>query len=201
MKHQIIVIHGGDTFNSYEEYLAYLKAKKVDWKGMGIKRWKETLFQKLGGRFEVIAPRMPNSQNAKYLEWKIWFRKLIPFFNQEVVLLGHSLGGIFLAKYLAENKFPKKIQGVFLVATPFDVRNSDYSLADFNLPKSLTKLAKQGKQIYIYHSQDDPVVPFADLGKYQKQLPDATAQIFTNRQHFNQEKFPEVVKDIKNLFK
>ncbi|MEK7478070.1 MAG: alpha/beta hydrolase [Patescibacteria group bacterium] len=200
MKQQIIVIHGGDTFDSAKKYLAYLKEKKVDWEQMKAKKWKEDLSQKLGRNFEVIAPKMPNSNNSKYLEWKIWFEKLIPFFHKEVILLGHSLGGIFLAKYLSANKFSKKIRGVFLVAPPFDAKNSDYSLADFTLPKKLTKLAKQGGQIFLYHSQDDPVVSFVDLAKYQKQLPSAKVRIFTNRQHFNQDKFPEIVRDIKNLF-
>lgn len=200
MKHQIIVIHGGDTFDTYKEYLAYLKAKKIDWEGMKTKKWKETLFQKLGKSFEVVTPKMPNFQNAKYLEWEIWFKKLTPFFAKEVVLLGHSLGGIFLTKYLSENKFPKKIRGVFLIAAPFEDKGSDYSLVDFILPKNLTKLTKQCNQIFLYHSQDDPVVPFAHLEKYKTLLSKAKIKIFTNRQHFNQNKFPEIVRDIKNLY-
>ena len=106
MKHQVIVIHGGDTYDTYKEYIANLKREKVDetalWK-LRVKRWKATLGKKLGKEFEVIAPSMPNSDNARYLEWEIWFKKFIPHMKKEVVLVGHSLGGIFLSKYFSVN--------------------------------------------------------------------------------------------------
>ncbi len=63
---------------------------------------------------------MPNKTNAQFEEWKIWFEKFIPFLNDGVILVGHSLGGVFLAKYLSENKFPKKIGGVFLVSAVYE---------------------------------------------------------------------------------
>src|SRR5690348_8942682 len=110
MKHQLIFLHGGDPYDTYEQFLASLKKQEIDLTRMKAKGWKEHLQAKLGPKFDVILPRMPNSMNAKYLEWKIWFEKLIPHMSKEVILGGHSLGGIFLAKYLSENKFPKKIK-------------------------------------------------------------------------------------------
>ena len=199
MKKQIVVIGGGDTFKTYKEYISYLKNIKFDFKKLKIKRWKETLDEKLGDNFEVLSMKMPNNANAKYNEWKIMFKKLLPFLKDNVILLGHSLGGIFLAKYLSENKFPKKIKATFLVSAPFDEEDRDYSLGDFKLPKNLDKLRQQGGKIFLYHSKNDPVVPFADSGKYKKALPGAKATIFKNRKHFDQTKFPELVKDIKSL--
>lgn len=200
MKKQIILIHGGDTFDTYQEYLTFLKNFKIDFKDNESERWKDSLKKKLGRDFEVIQPRMPNAINAKYLEWKIWFEKHIPFMEKRVVLVGHSLGGIFLVKYLSENKFPKKILGTFLVAAPFDDKDSDYTLADFKLPKDLSRLEKQGGELFFYQSQDDSVVPFKDFGKYKKALPSANFREFKNRDHFNQATFPELVRDIKNLY-
>ena len=105
MKKQVVVIHGADTFDTYEDSLKFLRNFEIDsleyFKG---KNWKTSLQERLGDEFEVISPRMPNTLNAKYLEWKIWFEKLVPLLNEEVILIGHSLGGTFLAKYLAENK-------------------------------------------------------------------------------------------------
>lgn len=98
-------------------------------------------------------------------------------------------------KYLSENIFPKKIKGVFLVASPYD-DSPDYSLSDFALPK---KLNLQTQHTMIYHSEDDDVVPVADLNKYGQSLPNATIKQFKDRRHFNQEEFPELVKDIKSL--
>lgn len=200
MKKQIIVIHGGDTFGTYEEYVAFLKNVAIDSLDyFGRKTWKETLPAKIGDQFEIIAPRMPNRTNAKYLEWKIWFEKLLPFLESEIILVGHSLGGIFLAKYLSENSVSKNIKGVFLVGAPYDDKDADYSLADFNLPNNLEKLQSQSGELFIFHSKDDPVVPFADFEKYKSALPGAHTMIFEDRGHFNQEEFPELVDEIQKI--
>ena len=201
MKKQVVVIHGGDTFSTYKEYISFLKNYKIDFGRLKKRGWKEGLSEKLGRGFEVLAPKMPNARNARYFEWKIWFRKFLPHIRNRVVLVGHSLGGIFLAKYLSENRFPKKIKGVFLVAAPHDDKDSDHSLADFVLPRNLKRLEKQSGRIFIYHSKDDPIVPFTDFKKYVKALARARAAAFKNRGHFAQEEFPEIVKDIKSLFK
>jgi uncharacterized protein len=203
MKNQIIFIHGGDTFETYDEYLAFLRDFEVDEEYFNShfdkKKWSSSLEEKLGDNFKVISLNMPNSINAKYLEWKIWFENFFPFFSEEVILIGTSLGGIFLTKYLSENNFPKKIKGTFIVAAPFDSTDSEYTLADFILPSNLDNIKKQGGKIYFYHSKDDPVVPFADLEKYRKQLPEANFIILEDRQHFNQEEFPEIIQAIKDL--
>lgn len=200
MKTQIVYIHGGDTHESYDEYIDYLKKyaiKNLDY--FKRKRWGNSLQEKLGNNFEVIAPEMPNKRNVKYKEWKIWFEKIFPFLNDEVVLVGSSLGGIFLTKYLSENIFPKKIKGLFVVAAPFGDSKPKHFLAGFNLPNNLKKIMKQTEKIYFYHSKDDPIVPFVEMKKYKKELANAKYIVFANRGHFSQEKFPEIVKDIKNL--
>ena len=201
MKKQVFIIHGGDTFKTYEEYLLFLKDWEIDFEKYkeNKKDWKINLQEELGDEFEVIAPKMPNKINAKYLEWKIWFEKFIPYITEGVILVGHSLGGSFLVKFLSENDMPKKIRGTFLVAPVYDEDSDDYSLADFKLPDNLSGFEKQGGQIFIYHSEDDPVVPFNNLGKFKEKLISAKTIIFKNKQHFGQEKLPEIVKDIKGL--
>lgn len=73
MKKQIIVIHGGDTFNTYGEYLSFLKNYRIDFERYksGKKDWKKTLGSRLGEEFDVILPEMLNKSNVKYSEWKI----------------------------------------------------------------------------------------------------------------------------------
>ncbi len=200
MKKQIIVIHGGDTFNNYDEWFEYLKTKKLDFERMKASQveWKALLQERLGDDYEVILPQMPNKQNSKYAEWKIWFETMTPFFDPTVIFIGHSLGGIFLAKYLSENNFSKKIIATILVAAPFD-KESDYSLGDFRLPPDLSNFERQGGEIFLYHSKDDPVVPYSDFEKYKKVLPAAVDRIFDNRGHFNQENLPEIIEDIRKI--
>lgn len=200
MKKQVVVIHGGDTFESYKEYISFLRDFVIDaidfFKGKG---WKDFLQEDLGDAYEVLTPKMPNKSNAKYEEWKIWFEKLVPFLRDNVILVGHSLGGIFIAKYLSENTFPVHTRATFLVAAPYDAVDTDYTLADFGLPASLATFSTQGGAIYIYHSKDDSIVPFVDLVKYKKQVPNAHCFELENRGHFGQEHFPELVAEIKKL--
>jgi len=199
MKKQILVIHGGETFNSYEDYVASLKGEVINLEYFKKRRWRKSLQQKLGQNFEVITPDMPNGWNAKYLEWKIWLEKIIPFLDNGVILVGHSLGGIFLAKYLSENNLPKKVRSLFLISAPFDEKDLDESLGDFILPQSLEGINKQAEEIFIYHSKDDPVVPFTDCLKFKNKLPNAEVVVFEDREHFNQEEFPELIEKIKKI--
>jgi len=199
MKRQVVVIHGGGVFDTYKEYIIFLKKYELDFKKLQLKGWKENLSRKLGNNFEVISPRMPNSMNARYKEWKIMFEKLFPFLKNNIILIGHSLGGIFLTKYLSENKFPKKIKATFLVAAPYDDKTIKDSLGDFKLPRSLNKLQKQGGKIFFYHSKDDSLVSLVDLEKYKKSLPKAEFVVFKNRGHFRQANFPEIIKAVRKL--
>lgn len=185
-------------FESYDEYFSYLQNYKIEsLEYFRRKGWKPFLEKGLGENHEVILPNMPCKENAKYAEWKIWFEKIIPFLEDDVVLIGHSLGGKFIAKYLSEETFSKKILATILVATPFNRSRREH--ADFILPNSLAMLEQQGGKLFLYHSTDDPVVDFSELAKYQVALPNAITRIFGDRQHFNQESFPELVSDIKSL--
>ena len=203
MKKQVVVIHGGDSFNSYKKYIYSLKSEKVDMNKYFAKRWKNELPKQLGKNFEIITPRMPNGENARYSEWKLWFEKFIPFIRDGVIFIGTSMGGAFLAKYLSENKFPKKIKATLFVSAPYfsgGMYYKDYETPkDWILSKSLSLIEKQGGKIFFYQNKDDYVVPFRDLKKYAKVLPSATRMIFKGRGHSFGEKFPEIVREIKNI--
>lgn len=196
MKQQVFIIHGGNAFNSYDDYLTDLKQKEVSLEMLKLSDWKSSLGAVLGEMFEVLIPRMPNPQNAKYFEWKIFFEKYIPLLDDGVILIGHSLGGIFLAKYLSEEIYPKKIRATLLVAAPFNTPHV-HPYVDFNLLNSLEGLAAQGGAVFFYHSKDDQVVPFSDFENYRVALPGAQFRTFEDRQHFNGEAFPEIAEDIR----
>lgn len=198
---QVLLIHGGDVFETYEESLNYLKNRKIDFEKHGLKKkyWEDKLADRLGAEYQIIRPEMPNKRNARYEEWKIWFEKFFPFLNDELILVGSSLGALFVAKYLAENTFPKKLKAVFLIAGPFGDNPPEFRLLDFSLPPGLEKLGQQAEKIFLYHSKNDDTVPFQSLSKYQQALPKATVRVFEDRGHFNIEELPELVEDIRNI--
>lgn len=195
MKKQVIVIHGGDSFDSYEKFIDSLKNWEVSLKSFLPRYdWKMSMQEKLGEDFQVLTPRMPNKQNAKYAEWKIWFERMLPFIQDEAILVGHSQGGLFLVKYLSENKFPKIIAKICLIAPP---HSETPEIGDFVLGGSPVGISDQCKNIHLFQSKDDPVVPFTEAERYQKDFPTAQLHIFEDRGHFLDEKFPELIEEIK----
>lgn len=198
MKKSVVVMHGGTTFDTYEEYWKYLESCELTLEKINRRDWKDDLIKNLPD-FEVIYPKMPNSKNARYDEWKLWFEKLFHLLTDGVVLVGHSLGGIFLAKYLSENNFPKRISQLHLVAAPYDTEVIKDSLADFALNGTVEKVSKNADRIFLYQSKDDTAVAYEDVLKYKRDLPEAELVEFENRGHFTQEEFPELVKNINNI--
>ena len=198
MKQQVFVIHGGTAFDTYEEYFNYLQNKEVSLEKLLGRDWKMNLQDNLGSDYEVFLPKMPNSQNAIYKEWCVWFEKFLPLLDDRVIFVGHSLGAVFLAKYLSENTVTKKVKATLLVAPPFGT-DEGRVLPQFSIVTSLEKLGAQGGKVIIFHSKDDPVVDFSELKEYQDRLLSLESKVFEDRGHFNMEKFPEIIEDIKKL--
>jgi serine hydrolase len=200
MAQQILIINGGNTYLSYEDYIS--KMKSIDIKIEKLrpsKDWRDSLEDELGENYEVYIPKMPNTTNARYEEWKIWFEKIINKLNDNLIIIGHSLGGIFLAKYLNKNNSPKKIKATILLAAPYDDKDLNEPLAEFNLNSSLNNFARQAGKVYLIQSKDDPVVPISELEKYKKALPNVETLIVDGMGHFKVEKFPELVVLIKKI--
>jgi len=199
-KKQIFIVPGGLTFRSKKDYLDFIKNlevsidKKDSWNG-------DWLDKKLGKDYDIIRPRMPLRENAKYEEWKIYFERYIPLLKDGLILIGFSLGGVFLAKYLSENKFPQKIKGLLLVAPPFDnsLKGEDL-LGGFRLKSDLSLLEEATKNLYLFFSKDDNVVPISHAEKYRQKLENAKISIYKSKNgHFQVPRFLELVKIIKNL--
>ncbi len=195
---QVLVIHGGAAFEKTDEYIEYLHAREVSLAEITGRDWKANLSTELGPHYQVIRPLMPNSWNARYAEWKIWFDKIMPLLDDGVICVGHSLGGIFLAKYLSEAPCAIRIKALLLVAAPFNTA-TQHPIVDFTITNNLSVLAEQVPQIFLYHSQDDPIVPFYNMLGYQVLLPQSAERVFIDRRHFNGSDFPELVADIMDI--
>ena len=192
MKRQIFFIHGAESFSKYDDFLHYLKTAPLDPFKEPSKRWTHTLREDLGEAFEVFMPQMPNKQNAKYEEWKLWFERHFSFLHDGVILVGWSQGGYFFVKYLIENNVPFAIRALYLIAAPYANISSDNGEdgGDFQFDTTrVGELAKKVGKIKLFHSTDDPVVPYRHAEFYKEALSDAELVTFEDRSHFLQEEF------------
>lgn len=193
---QVLIIHGGNSFSTYRAYRLYLESKDLNYeKLIQPRRWKDKLADSLPG-YDVIHPSMPNSLNAVYDEWVIYFEKLLKFLDDDAQIIGHSLGAMFLAKYLNEKPLSNPVEKLILVSGGYN-DNSNEDLGSFEV-RSATKIPQSAREVHLFHSEDDPVVPYAELNKFQSDMPNAIVHSFSDRGHFLQTDFPELTELIKN---
>lgn len=195
-KGQVIFIHGGDTHNSNEDFYAALKQQSYEPHAPERKRWRDDVAAKLeAAGYEWLFLAMPNKQNADYEAWKIWFEKVVPFIEAEnsTQIVAYSLGACFMLKYLAENQAPFTIDDLHLVAPSLD----DGELGSFIMDETqLGKVGAEASRVAVYHSTDDHVCRFSDSERIVSEIPNATLHTFSNRNHFLQPEFPELLAQI-----
>jgi predicted alpha/beta hydrolase family esterase len=141
---------------------------------------------------------MPNKHNARYDEWKIWFERYLALVADEVTLVGWSLGGMFLAKYLSEHEPMRQVSAAFVLAAPSGEFASPDGSGDDCLqfrPTSndIVNLPQRVSHLEFWHSQDDFVVPVTELEWYRAHIPAATFRVFADKNHFLVPELPELI--------
>ena len=76
---QIVIIHGGDSYDSYEEYIGRLKDVELDYERLKpSKRWKDAIVERFRDT-DILTPTMPNSANAHIASGKSGSKRLSHF--------------------------------------------------------------------------------------------------------------------------
>lgn len=188
---KVIVVGGGEIFNTYSDYIAWLKKLKLRDSSPSWKSNLATNFAKYN--VNVIKTFMPNTFNAKYLEWKITFDKYINQCDTQTTLIGHSLGAMFLLKYLNENSvIENQVISVHLVAPQFE---------DAFTFTTSTKQLPNSNKYYFYQSKDDDLVTYENSTTKKIQelgLTKNNIRLYSQRGHFLGQQFPEIIEDILN---
>jgi predicted alpha/beta hydrolase family esterase len=79
--------------------------------------WYPWLKRQLEGKgYTVRVPRMPNTDNPKLSEWLPFLKDIIGSPDEELLLVGHSLGTVVIMRYLETLKASQKVGKVILVA-------------------------------------------------------------------------------------
>jgi len=205
-KQQVMYIHGGESFANHADFIERLQTAPL-WhlpkQGAteNSKKWTGTFGEALGETYEVVLPPMPNKQNAKYEEWKIWFERHFEHLTDGAVLIGCSLGAMFFARYFSEGNTPFRPKAVVLMAGAYALPGfPDSDCKDFLIaPEAVRGVVGKADHIIIMHSTDDPVVPYEHGEALSRAIPEAEFITFTDRNHFLIAEFPELIEIIRKL--
>lgn len=170
----------------------------------GLKVWGEylqALVEEAGlSDMQIINPLFPHGHNAVYTEWERFFEQILNDLSfekyQNIVLIGHSLGVMFLQMYFAKNNFQERFSTSHLQVHLVACGKEE---GDFKVSDSWINLNKLYDRVHIYHSIDDTVIPFEEVLLYTQNLPKAIFHKFEDRDHFVQEQFPELLQNINDI--
>jgi predicted alpha/beta hydrolase family esterase len=198
-KKQIIMIGGATAWRNQKDFYKYLKNKPLAVND-NFKGWFEWIAWGVDTEYETLVLERPLKENADYEAWKIIFDRYLELLNgEDFILIGGSMGAIFLLKYLSENTLPKKARQVHIVSPM--LRNEDVGddevLGNFEPDiQKLPDIAEQAEEVFLYHSQDDVICPFSHSEELAQIIPGVKFQAFENRGHFFQSAFPELFYNI-----
>lgn len=181
MEQQVLFIHGAGGYEEDEKLAVNLQ-------------------DVLGAAYKVRYPRMPNEDHPKYEAWKQQIVTELAALDDEVILLGHSLGGSILLKCLSEEKMDVPIAGLFFIALPF-WGTEGWQVSEYELEKNVASKLPSELPIFFYHSRDDEIVPFSHLALYAEKLPQAAVHECDIGGHQFNNDLSDVARDIKRLEK
>lgn len=198
---QVIIIWWGDVYETYDLYLDSLRKRSVYpfyniQKNLSRRNLVHNFLPQ--ENYQIMVPDMPAKWNADYIAWKIRFERHLAYVtDSNLILVGRSLGTTFLLKYLTENTTPTNVQQLHLVSSYVTECFPGEVLGSFEFDLSATsKLSQSIPHIALYHSTDDTIVPISDSELLHSHIPSADMYTFTDRWHFIQPEFPELVANI-----
>ncbi len=162
------------------------------WGGDSTTNWFPWLkeYQETKGN-EVFVPDFPNAEFPKYNEWKeYWNENYASKVNEDSVLVGHSLGGGFLLRWLSENLI--STDRLILVAPTPDDCGIDEIKDFFEKPWNTEVLKQNIGTIEIFGAENDPYIPVEKL----KQLASELGAIFKDcpgKGHLNEKELFEIL--------
>lgn len=150
---------------------------------------------------KVTVFNMPNSKNPKLLEWVNHIKNNITNFDENSILIGHSLGCVAILNYLNNSK-PAKFKGLYLIAG-FVEKTPIPELLEFVEPLlNYNKIIELTNNRMVIAAKDDDIIHYK-YSQFLAEKIDANFTLLNEGKHFierdNFTKFPLLVKEIKKL--
>lgn len=183
MKNNVFIFHGTEGYPE-ENWFPWLK-EKLEAQGC-----------------KVIVPQFPSPPvvPAKISEWFLVFDKYREYLNEDTIIIGHSLGGVFALRIL--EKLEQPVKAVFFVGTPIGVKpityyDRDVSFSGFDF--DWENIKNKAKHFSVFQSDNDPFVSLSNGEQLAKNC-GVKLTFIPNAGHFNKDsgylKFPDLLKEI-----
>ena len=129
----------------------------------GWRPWLMGELQKLG--IYACSLSMPNESNPVLSEWIEEINRLVERNgDDEVYLVGHSLGVPAILHYVEQTSEKTHLAGVVLVSGPSE-KSTNAKVREFlEKPFDFEKIKTKVSHFSVIHGDDDPVVPIANGG-------------------------------------
>lgn len=151
--------------------------------------------------YQVSFPLIADPEAPSWEMWQKMFQQELEPLAAKTLLIGHSLGGSMLLKYLSEQPDALKntpIKAFILISTPV-WGTTDWKVAEFGLKPDYVDALPDLPEIHIFHSEADSIVPYKHAEIYQQQLPDAVLHLQPGDNHVFSEGLPELIALIREL--
>ncbi len=146
---------------------------------------------------DVVAPQLPDAENPDEQAWNEALLEEVKQVNDEVIVIGHSLGGAMALRFLEAVEARSTPKACLLISTPWMIRSEKFRgffMSELDFEVLMWKVSR----FAILHSREDDVIPFDHAEKYEKVL---HAKLFAvdGAGHFLGESYPEMLKVIDEL--
>ncbi len=182
--------------------------------GMPNGGWLSWLMVELGKiNIWACALPMPNANNPTKEEWVNFMKASIGHPDQNMFLVGHSLGGPAVLRYMESLENNNHLGGVLLISSfiePIDMDNtkSDFRKIDnFVIPEiNLEKIKNIPNKVTLIHGKKDTVAPFSHSEKISR-IMNGKLILIPEGDHFSQKikpicyQLPEALEALEEMLK
>lgn len=158
--------------------------------------------------FSVEVPEMPDTENPDYSAWLEKLQQVVDEPDENLFLIGHSIGSVAILRYLESLPENVSVGGVVLVAGFTDNLGFDEIQTFFTTPLDYKKIRASAGSFSFIHSDDDPYVELRHGEQLRQQL-GGNLIVIPGAGHFSgpvddeksYKRLPEVIEEVKRQAK
>ncbi|MFA5048024.1 MAG: alpha/beta hydrolase [Patescibacteria group bacterium] len=171
MSKKVYIIHGWESYPD-DCWFPWIK-KELESKGI-----------------EVEVPAMPNPEMPLIDSWVPYLSSIVPKPNEDIFLIGHSIGCQTILRYLANLSETQKVGGAVFVAGWFTLTGletpEEEELAKpwLDEPIDFEKVRSSLDKSIAIFSNDDPFVPLSNKDIFEQEL-NSQAIVLSDKGHFS----------------